>query len=35
LNAKTKKGVDMFGKTIEDLVVDVDYETAERLHVKV
>lgn len=30
-----KKGVDTFGKTITDLVVDVEYETAERLHVKI
>ncbi|KAI8142903.1 alpha glucosidase [Fennellomyces sp. T-0311] len=29
------KGKDLYGKTIEDLVVDVDFETAERLHVKI
>ena len=26
---------DLYGKTINDLIVNVDYETADRLHVKV
>lgn len=30
-----KQGVDMYGKTIQDLLVDVEYETEDRLHVKV
>ncbi|KAG1085424.1 hypothetical protein G6F42_021405 [Rhizopus arrhizus] len=30
-----KTGVDTFGKTIKDLIVDVEYETEERLHVKI
>ncbi|KAI9495167.1 alpha glucosidase [Zychaea mexicana] len=28
-------GVDLYGKTIRDLVVNVDFETADRLHVKI
>ncbi|KAG2204032.1 hypothetical protein INT47_007026 [Mucor saturninus] len=35
LNTKSKKGIDSFGKTIDDLFVDVEYETEERLHVKI
>ncbi|KAG2214664.1 hypothetical protein INT46_005681 [Mucor plumbeus] len=34
-NGHKKTGVDTFGKTIKDLVVDVEYETEERLHVKI
>ncbi|KAI9357878.1 alpha glucosidase [Pilaira anomala] len=34
LNSK-KQGVDMYGKTIQDLLVDVEYETEDRLHVKI
>lgn len=34
-NSRNGKGRDLYGKTIEDLVVSVDYETADRLHVKV
>ncbi|KAI8355100.1 alpha glucosidase [Choanephora cucurbitarum] len=32
---KHGKGVDTFGKTIHELLVDVEYETEERLHVKI
>jgi alpha-glucosidase len=36
LNSAGKRtGIDTFGKTIKDLVIDVEYETAERLHVKI
>lgn len=30
-----QKGRDLFGKTIDDLLVNVDFETEDRLHVKV
>ncbi|KAI8081129.1 alpha glucosidase [Thamnidium elegans] len=29
------EGVDMFGKTVNELLVDVEYETEDRLHVKI
>ncbi|KAI9495162.1 alpha glucosidase [Zychaea mexicana] len=29
------EGIDLYGKTIKDLVVDVDFETADRIHVKI
>ncbi|KAI8971501.1 alpha glucosidase [Mycotypha africana] len=30
-----KDGINLYGNTIENLVVDVDYETEERLHIKI
>ncbi|KAI8142898.1 alpha glucosidase [Fennellomyces sp. T-0311] len=35
IRSKDDEGIDLYGKTIEDLVVTVDFEAADRLHVKI
>ncbi|ORY93432.1 alpha glucosidase [Syncephalastrum racemosum] len=34
-NSRKSSGKNLFGNTVDDLVVTVDYETADRLHVKI